>query len=159
MNFLIIGGLLIIAVAAIVGAVLLAINGEPRTAHTATPAANVGAQFIAPAPHSTNTTSIQNPAYTAPRTAEVSAPAPAMARPTVRLTHEDTLPRFGQDVQAGTSNAQFHELAVELRTLYQHARELEQHLRALTEIVDRMEVSQNGFSGVEEEVRNPTGTL
>jgi hypothetical protein len=48
-------------------------------------------------------------------------------------------------------NGQFHELAAELRTLYQQAADLEQRLRTLTEIADRIEGSSSDSFGTGEE--------
>ena len=45
-------------------------------------------------------------------------------------------------------NGQFHELTVELQTLYQHAWELERRLRTLAEVADRIEKTQNNQIGI-----------
>ena len=128
MNLLIIGGLLVIAAAAILGAVLLSI-GESR--------ADKARANGVPAPVSTN---IGSPA---------NRPAPMRQAPPV--TGERTFSSRGDDQQISALNGQFHELAAELRTLYQHAWELEQHLRVLTEAVDRIEQSQGGHFSIAEE--------
>jgi hypothetical protein len=51
-------------------------------------------------------------------------------------------------------NGQFHELAVELQTLYTHAWELERRLRTLAEVADRIEKTQSNQVGVEEEIHS-----
>lgn len=139
MNFLIIGVLLVIAVAAIVGAILLA-RSEPHHASTSM---------------ATPPTVMSTPV----RVGGPAASTPAPARPTVRLTHEDTLPPYREEPQVAALNGQFHELAVELRTLYQHAWELEQRLRILTETADRLEASQGNNVGTGEGLHSPTGNL
>jgi hypothetical protein len=56
--------------------------------------------------------------------------------------------------QPYTLNGQFHELAVELQTLYQHAWELERRLRTLAEVADRIEKTQDNQIGTEEEIHS-----
>jgi hypothetical protein len=137
-NLLILGGLFVIAAAAILGAVLLSIS-EQR-------AEKVRANG-SPAPVST---SIGSPAYgTSNPGGGVNRAAPIRQTPPV--TGEPSFSSRAGDQQVSALNGQFHELAAELRTLYQHAWELEQHLRVLTEAVDRIEQSQgNRFSIAEE---------
>jgi hypothetical protein len=127
-NLLIIGGLLVIAAAAILGAILLSIS-EQR-------AVKAHANGV-PAPVSTNMSPQAN------RTAPIRQAAP--------VTVERSFASRGDDQQISALNGQFHELAAELRTLYQHAWELEQHLRVLTEAVDRIEQSQGGRFSIAEE--------
>lgn len=138
MNLLILGGLLVIAAAAILGVVLLSIGGQR--------AEKARANGV-PAPVSTNMSSpaysTSNPGSGANRAAPMRQAPPVSGGPSFSS-------RTG-DQQISALNGQFHELAAELRTLYQHAWELEQHLRVLTEAVDRIEQSQdNRFSIAEE---------
>jgi len=56
------------------------------------------------------------------------------------------------DQEPSALNGQFHELAVELQTLYQHAWELERRLRTLSEVADRIEKTNNNQIGNKEEM-------
>ena len=139
MNLLILGGLFVIAAAAILGVVLLSIGGQR--------AEKARANEV-PAPVSTN------------RSSNLGSPA-NRATPTRQTPPVSGDPSFSSrtgDQQISALNGQFHELAAELRTLYQHAWELEQHLRVLTEAVDRIEQSQgNRFSIAEETHAHSSG--
>lgn len=143
MNLLIIGGLLVIAAAAILGAVLLSI-GEQR----AEKARANGVPAPVPTNVSLSANSTSNMGSPANRTAPVRLAPP--------VTVERSFSPRGDDQQISALNGQFHELAAELRTLYQHAWELEQHLRVLTEAVDRIEQSQGGRFSIAEEAHART---
>jgi hypothetical protein len=67
---------------------------------------------------------------------------------------ERSLRPTGDSQQQYALNGQFHELAVELQTLYQHASELERRLRTLREIADRIEKTQSNPIGAEEETHS-----
>ena len=138
MNLLILGGLFVIAAAAILGAVLLSIS-EQR-------AEKARANGVPP-PVSTNMSSPAN------RTSNPGSPAnrPAPIRQAPPVSGDPSFSSRTGDQQISALNGQFHELAAELRTLYQHAWELEQHLRVLTEAVDRIEQSQGGRFSIAEE--------
>jgi len=138
-NLLIMGGLIIIAAAAILGAVLLSI-GEQRAEKARANGAAAGATNM-----SSTASSASNQSVPTGRTAPIrqSAPVPV----------ERSYGTRGDDQQLSALNGQFHELASELRTLYQHAWELEQHLRVLTEAVDRIEQSQAARFSIAEESR------
>jgi hypothetical protein len=139
-NLLIIGGLFVIAAAAILGAVLLSIS-ESR-------AEKARANGV-PGPVSTNmrpsASSISN------QVSQANRPAPIRQAPPVSA--DRSYPTRGDDQQISVLNGQFHELAAELRTLYQHAWELEQHLRVLTEAVDRIEQTQGDRFSIAEEAQ------
>jgi hypothetical protein len=137
-NLLILGGLFVIAAAAILGAVLLSIS-EQR-------AEKARANGV-PAPVSTNTSSSAN------RSSNPGSPAnrPAPIRQAPPVSGDPSFSSRTDDQQISALNGQFHELAAELRTLYQHAWELEQHLRVLTDAVDRIEQSQGGRLSIAEE--------
>jgi uncharacterized protein HemX len=144
-NLLIMGGLIVVAAAAIIGAILLAI-GEQRAekAHANGAAAAVTKSMNMPASVTSNQSNSNS------RTAPIRQSAP--------VTIDRSFGTRGDDQSLSTLNGQFHELASELRTLYQHAWELEQHLRVLTEAVDRIEQSQEGhFSIAEEAHARPSG--
>ena len=138
MNLLILGGLFVIAAAAILGAVLLSIS-EQR-------AEKARANGVPP-PVSTNMSSPAN------RTSNPGSPAnrPDPIRQAPPVSGDPSFSSRTGDQQISALNGQFHELAAELRTLYQHAWELEQHLRVLTEAVDRIEQSQGGRFSIAEE--------
>jgi hypothetical protein len=144
-NLLILGGLFVIAAAAILGVVLLSIGGQR--------AEKARANGV-PAPISTNMSSSAN------RSSNPGSPAnrPAPIRQAPPVSVDPSFSSRTGDQQISALNGQFHELASELRTLYQHAWELEQHLRVLTEAVDRIEQSQGGrFSIAEETHAHSTG--
>lgn len=144
MNFLIIGGLLVIAVAAILGAVLLSI-GEQRSERARTSAV---------VPTSRPTIPLADAAQQAqPTNSSRTLERPAPVRQGFPTSTDDTLRPGSRTQQLSALDGQFHELAVELRTMYQHARELEQRLRGLTEIVDRLEGAQSNQASIEEEAR------
>ena len=67
------------------------------------------------------------------------------------LSTEKHLVSTEESQQSYALNGQFHELAVELQTLYQHARELERRLRTLAEVADRIEKTQSNQIITEEE--------
>jgi hypothetical protein len=140
-------------VAAIVGVVFVVLGEQHAdkartTQTTVTPA-------IAPAA----TTSL--PASTPPSLDERrSQPARTMggypSAPTRHLTsalpgNETTVSMRSEASRRSDLNGQFHELAAELRTLYQQAADLERRLRGLTEIADRIEGSSSDSFGTDEE--------
>lgn len=125
MNLLIIGGLLVVAAAALIGAVLIGISEQRNErAHHA---------------------SLRQPASTASNDLAthklVEAPA----------TRESNLPSRGEKQHISSLNGQFHELASEIRTLHQQASQLQQRLSILTEMVDHIESTQDGRISIEEE--------
>lgn len=133
MNLLIIGGLLVVAAAAIIGAVLIGI-GEQR-AETARKA------------------SLKQPAPTVSSNLATRklVEEPALSRPNSSTTRESNLPSPGEDQRLSSLNGQFRELAGEIRTLHQQAWQLEQRLSSLTEMVDHIEQTQDGRIRIEEE--------
>lgn len=143
MNLLIIGGLFVVAVLAIVGAVLLSRGGDSSSTSTKnTPTAEVQAQtnlIERSGPAGANTTS------PAAQTSYMSAP--------VETSYTSANSRLAQPLL----NGQFRELAGEIRTLHQQAWQLEQRLSALTEMVNQIERASSGYSGeVEETQRIPS---
>ncbi len=138
MNLLIMGGLIVVAALAILGAVLLSIS-EQRAEKAR---ANGGPAAVA--------TNMSSPANSTPNQS-VSTNRTAPIRQAGPLTVDRSFSARGDDQPLSALNGQFHELASELRTLYQHAWELEQHLRVLTEAVDRIEQSQGGRFSIAEE--------
>lgn len=125
MNLLIIGGLLVVAAAALIGAVLIGIS-EQRNERA-------------------RNASLRQPASTASNDLAthklVEAPA----------TRESNLPSRGEKQHISSLNGQFHELASEIRTLHQQASQLQQRLSILTEMVDHIESTQDGRISIEEE--------
>ena len=135
MNLLIIGGLLVVAAAAIIGAVLIGMS-EQRTERarngrlkqpTSTASSDLSARKL-----------MEEPTTTA-------------SRPNFPTTRESNLPSRGEDQRLSSLNGQFHELASEVRTLHQQASQLEQRLSILTEMVDHIERTQGGRFTIEEE--------
>jgi len=72
-------------------------------------------------------------------------------RLTVPLDQTHVLGRRDEQPANVRLDAQFHELAEQIRELYQHARELEQGLGTLKGVVDHLERVEDGHSGVDEE--------
>jgi len=134
MNLLIIAGLLGFAIVAILAAVLLGI-GEQRAEKAR---AN---NAIAPPPV-TASPAARNKVVEGNAPTRATLPAP-MEKTAILNTEEQTL---------STLNGQFREFASELRSLHQQAWELEQRLRGMTEMVDRIETRANHIS-IEEETR------
>jgi hypothetical protein len=134
-NLLIIGGLLVIAAAAIIGAVIIGIS-EQRTERAR------NASLKQP----TSTASIDLTERNL-----VEEPTTTTSRPNLPTTRENNLPSRGEDQRLSSLNGQFHELASEVRTLHQQASQLEQRLSILTEMVDHIERTQGGRISIEEE--------
>lgn len=137
MNLLIIGGLLAIAVVAILVAVLLGM-GEQRAEKSRI---NGGVT-----PVSTGTMpSVEQPATSsrAVERGDSTRQLPSLA--------EKPLQSVEEDQQLYALNGQLHELAAELRTLYQQAWELERQLRGLTEKADHIEEMRHNQFRIEEE--------
>ena len=135
MNLLIIGGLLVVAAAAIIGAVLIGMS-EQRTQRT-------------------RNASLKQPTSTASSDLAthklIEEPTTTASRPNFPTTRESNLPSRGEDQRLSSLNGQFHELASEIRTLHQQASQLEQRLSILTEMVDHIERTQGGRISIEEE--------
>jgi len=134
-NLLIIGGLLVVAAAAIIGAVLIGMS-EQRTERA-------------------RNASLKQPTSTASSDLAthklMEEPTTTTSRPNLPTTRESNLPSRGEDQRLSSLNGQFHELASEIRTLHQQASQLEQRLSILTEMVDHIERTQGGRISIEEE--------
>src|SRR5579883_2805635 len=115
------GGLIIIAAAAILGAVLLSI-GEQRAQKARAHGAAAGATNM-----SSTASSASNQSVPTGRTAPI--------RQSAHVPVERSYGTRGHCQQLSAHNGHFHELASELRTLCQHTWELEQDLRVRTEAV------------------------
>ncbi len=139
MTLLIIGGLLAVALLAILGAVFLSIS-EQRAEKART---NAGANLSS---LGSNTMIVQQ--QTENRQVGQATPTrqimPSSTEKPVRSTEINQQPY--------ALNGQFHELTVELQTLYQHASELERRLHTLAEAADRIEKTQNDQISTEEEM-------
>jgi hypothetical protein len=134
---LIIGGLLLVALLAIVGAVFLGIS-EQRADRART---NGGASL------SSTTT---NPVLVQQSTENSEVEQSTAIRQSTPVSTERALRSTQINQQPYALNGQFHELAVELQTLYQHAWELERRLRTLADVADRIEKTQSNQIGIEE---------
>jgi hypothetical protein len=138
-NLLIIGGLLVVAAAAIIGAVLIGMS-EQRTQRSRNASLKQ--------PTSTATSDLATHKL-------IEEPTTTTSRPNLPTTRESNLPSRGEDQRLSSLNGQFHELASEVRTLHQQASQLEQRLSILTEMVDHIERTQGGHFSIEEET-SPT---
>jgi hypothetical protein len=136
---LIVGGLLVVALLAILGAVFLGMS-EQRAARVRP---NGGASL------SSTTT---NPMLAQQSTENSEVEQSTAMRQSMPVSTERS-PRSTQITQQPYAlNGQFHELAVELQTLYQHAWELERRLRTLADVADRIEKTHSNQIGIEEEM-------
>jgi hypothetical protein len=147
-TILIIGGLLLLAVLAIAGAVLLGISEQRSQPSRANARATSSPTNPTPAPS-------QAPSVS--RAAEQTTPGRQGLPATIERPQRST----GDGQQLYALNGQFHELAAELRTLYQQAWDLERRLRGLMEMADRIEDKQDVEISVEEErySQTPGSTL
>ena len=139
MTLLIIGGMLIVALLAILGAVFLSVSDQRANKEQA----NGNVMVSSPG--------------TVPLVAQSSATSPATEktipqRQNQPSTSERPLSTIGGGQQPYALNGQFHELTVELQTLYQHAWELERRLRTLAEVADRIEKTNNDQIASQEEI-------
>ena len=130
MTLLFIGGMLIVALLAILGAVFLSVNDQ-RADRART---NGGASLSSTA---------TNPVLVQQSTA---------IRQSMPVSTERSLRSKQINQQPYALNGQFHELAVELQTLYQHAWELERRLRTLADVADRIEKTHSNQIDIEEEI-------
>lgn len=138
MTILIVGGLLVVALLAVLGAVFLSRTDQRAARAQANGSVIVSTRGAIPLAQPSSTV---NP--TTERTAPISQNMPSTAdRPASPVAS-------GQQY---TLNGQFHELTVELQTLYQHAWELERRLRTLTEVANRIEKTQGNQVGTEQEI-------
>jgi hypothetical protein len=127
MNVLLIGGLLVVAAAAVIGAILLGrsdqgAEGTRSTSGSHPPPFTESSQLV--------TRKLED------------EPATALAGRAKAREEERPLPFL---------NGQFHELASELRTLHQQSIEFGQRLSTLTEIVDHLERTQAESASLEED--------
>lgn len=140
MTLLIIGGMLIVALLAILGAVFLSVSDQRANRKQAHRNVTVSSPGTVPL--------VEQPSAASPAT-EKTIPQRQNQPP----TSERPLSTIGGDQQPYALNGQFHELTKELQTLYQHAWELERRLRTLAEVADRIEKTQNNQTGTETEIR------
>jgi hypothetical protein len=139
MNLLLIAGLLGLALVAILVAVLLGMSeqqAEKARANNATASPESAPATASPAETGKVVTSNTPTSATTQKNALVD-------------TDEQMLPAL---------NGQFREFASELRSLHQQAWELEQHLRGITEMVDRIENTRANHISIEEESRTRSQT-
>jgi hypothetical protein len=129
MNLLIIGGLLGFALVAILAAVLLGMS-EQRAEKAR--ADNV-------------------PASESPTVANKVVSGSAPTTPALLITTGKTALVNTEEQMLPALNGQFREFASELRSLHQQAWELEQRLRGMTDMVDRIENTRANDISVEED--------
>jgi hypothetical protein len=138
MTLAIIGGLLIIALLAILGAIFLS-RTDQRTARLQTARIAASTSDVKPL---IQQSSAANPANVNSATLSQNVPS---------TVERATSPAMGGQQQYPL-NGQFHELTIELQTLYQHAWELERRLRTLTEVASRIEKTQSNEVSTEQEI-------
>lgn len=134
MNTLIIGGLLGLAVLAILGAVLLGI-GEDRAekAQQASLADNA-------------TALLPQQSQSRQMTGQLAA-TPEIPRTPLLARSTGQLPRLEEDESFAGLNGQVREITSELRILAQRAGELEQRLSDLSELLERQQAPRPATSG------------
>lgn len=142
MTFLIIGGLLAVALLAILGAILLGMSAQ-RSEKVQTN----GVTTLSLPPPGSMPVAQQQPTMrlALDRNTRITQNLSSAAERSLRPTDEHQQPY--------ALNGQFRELALELRTLHQEARDLERRLRNLSEIADRIEQTQNNQVSFAEEKR------
>jgi hypothetical protein len=143
MTLLIVGGMLLVALLAILGAVFLSVSDQRANKAQANGNVTVSSSGTVPL--------VQQSSAASPAT-EKTIPQRQNQPP----TSERPLSTIGGGQQPYTLNGQFHELTVELQTLYQHAWELERRLRTLSEVADRIEKTQNNQIVSEQETHAPS---
>ena len=131
MNLLIIGGLLLVGVLAILGAVLLGVSEQRAEAARRNP----------------------EPPATLPANGNPTVRLRPIDENATRqlVATETTLANLDETQALSRFNGQFHEMAGEIRSLHQQAQSLEQRLGALSELVDHIERSQGNHTNIEEE--------
>ena len=137
MTLLIIGGMLIVALLAILGAVYLSVSDQRADKARTNGGANLSSTSYSPVIVQQQSENRQLEQTTTTRQS-----VPTLTEKPVRSAEINQQPY--------ALNGQFHELAVELQTLYQHAWELERRLRTLAEVADRIEKTQNNQISTEE---------
>lgn len=144
MALLIIGGLLVVALLAILGAVFLSRTDHRAIDHRATKAH----------PNGSVTVSNQGAIPLAQQSSVTNAATERTNPPSQNLpaTVDGRVSPTSGSQQQFTLNGQFHELTVELQTLYQHAYELERRLRTLSEVANRIEKTQGDQVSTEQEI-------
>jgi hypothetical protein len=155
MNILILVGIFFIALVAIVAAALLVMGergaesnagNSAITNPAAIPAAASGAGTRAGAGRSMPTIPLSAQASDA--TDRGVAPSASVLPPMTRTfpsLDRERFPLTEAQEEPDSLNGQFHELSAELRTLQTRAREMEQRISTLMEIVDRIERDQDGL--------------
>ena len=142
MNILIVGGLLILGIAAILGAVFLVISDQRKeNARLHNPKQDSGI-ISAPPVTSSVPSEYKETVHPQQMTEATVARTGAKSTSLTDLTGVQKLPAL---------NGQFHELATEIRSLHQQAWQLEQRLSVLTEMVDHVERSQDSHFNIEED--------
>ncbi|MDQ2886893.1 MAG: hypothetical protein M3Y39_12515 [Chloroflexota bacterium] len=146
MGTLIIGGLLVIALLAIVGSIFAARGGSTTGGARRTPAA-------APAPKAASSeTRVEAPSVATSsqleEPAEQSLP-PVPGAVNNGLTHDEPLAPttpLPEGQPAYNSDGQVHELTTQLQALHEEARQLSQHLSILTEMAEHIEGRQSNHT-------------
>ena len=129
MSTLIIGGLFVVALLALVGLVFV-LRSESSTTRAAQ------TKPVGPQSSATSHVAATSQPVTATHGDVSSSLAPA---PTVPDSIEPEEPHFAM------ANGQFHELAEELHTLHEQSQEIEHRLSILSEMIERIERSQDAY--------------
>ena len=132
MSTLIIGVLFVVALVAII-ALVFVLRSEPRSTGTvpANPAASATPDVAATSrPETATMTNESLPSMTSVPTVPTVPDVPSV-------------PTATEESHLAMGNGQFHELAVELHTLHGQSQEIEHRLSILSEMIERIERSQD----------------
>lgn len=142
-SMLVVGGLLVIGLVALLGAVFLAMgdrHAERRTQGAAAPVADAPATTQASEPQARPTQQLQS-------TQQLQQTQPfTHNRSRELIADEPTMMLAAEEVRLAALNGQIQELTAMLRSMYQQTADLEQRLNALGALADRIERSQNGYA-------------
>jgi hypothetical protein len=140
-NILIIGGLLGLAVLALLGAVLLGL-GEDRAekARREAQAQASEAPVLLPQQAQSRPAVSQGPGYQAAPAYQSVPATPILSRSTITLPASSTGEATTKTLNLVELNGQVREITSELRTLAQRASELQQRLASLTESLESQDV-------------------
>lgn len=153
-SMLVVGGLLVIGLVALVGAVFLAM-GERRTQGASTAVADAPATTQTSEPPARPTQQLQEteqfqparPTQTLQSTQQLQQTQPfAHNRSRELIADEPTMMLAAEEVRLAALNGQIQELTAMLRSMYQQTADLEQRLNALGTLAERIERSQNGYA-------------
>jgi hypothetical protein len=157
-SMLVVGGLLVIGLVALLGAVFLAMgdrHAERRTQGAAAPVADAPATTQASEPQGRPTQQLQEtqqfqsmrPTQTLQSTQQLQKAQPFVPnRSRELIADEPTMMLAAEEVRLAALNGQIQELTALLRAMHQQVTDLEQRLSALGALAGHIERSPNGYA-------------